>query len=98
MKTLPGYLHEIWMSPDENNDGEYLASCIALGPSGDRARALLETGSYCVLVFWASCHNEAMQFYYSFLGYGTYTSDQDWDYQEYPIEWHEEQRSYLCAL
>lgn len=88
MKTLPGYLHEIWMSPDEI-EGEYLPSCIAFGPSGDGARALLEIRSYCVVVFWANCHYEAMQFYYSFLGRGTYTTDQDWDYQKYPEEWYE---------
>lgn len=36
------YLHEIWLSPDE--DGQLLPSCIPLGPSGDAARNMNEPG------------------------------------------------------
>ncbi len=96
MITPPGYLHEIWLRPDE--DGYYLPACYAFGPTGDGARELNEPGSYCVLIFWASSHYEAMTFYYSFLNYGTYTTDQEWDYKPYPLKWFEEQRAYLNAL
>jgi len=84
------------MCPDEN--GELLPACLPFGPSGDAARALNEPGSACVFVFWENSHYEAMRFYYSFLGYGTYTTDQEWDFRPYPEEWLDEQRAYINAL
>lgn len=48
-KTL-GYLHEVWLCPDEF--GNALPACIAHGPDGDAARALNEPGSDWIWTFW----------------------------------------------
>jgi hypothetical protein len=96
MPAPPGYLHEIWMRPDEH--GQLLPACLPFGPAGDGARALNEPGSSCVFVFWANSYFEAMTFYYSFLGFGTYTTNEEWDYKPYPQDWLEEQRGYINAL
>lgn len=96
MLTPPGFLHEVWLRPNEY--GQYLPACLHFGPSGDKAREMNEPGSICVLIFWANSHFEAMTFYYSFLDYGTYTTDEEWDYKLYPLEWFEVQRVYLNTL
>lgn len=43
MRTLLGYLHEVWLRPDEY--GNLLPACIPSGPDGDAARALNEPES-----------------------------------------------------
>ena len=91
-----GFIHELWLTPDE--DGELLPSCIAFGPSGNVARNLLESGSYCVWMFWANSHVEAMQTYYDYLGFGKYTTDQQWDFERYPENWYSEQNDYMQSL
>ena len=91
-----GYLHEIWLSPQE--DGQLLESCIPFGPSGDGARALQEDGSYCILFFWANSHFEAMTYYYQFFGRGRYSTNEEWDHTTYPLAWVEEQRNFINRL
>ena len=91
-----GYLHEIWMCPDET--GQLLPACIPFGPSGDRARELLEPGSECVWVFWSNTNYETMRIYYEFVGYGAYVTDEEWRNERYPDEWCEEQLQYLRNL
>ncbi|MFS2072447.1 hypothetical protein ACEN9D_27205 [Pseudomonas sp. CT11-2] len=89
------YYHEIWLCPDEN--GQQLPSCISLGPSGDAARNLNESGSECIWIFWATSHIEAMQIYYDFLDFGTYRTEFPEDSEPYPDAWIAEQHAYLSA-
>jgi hypothetical protein len=90
------YYHEIWLSPDE--DGQLLPSCISLGPTGDAARNLNESGSECVWVFWAMSPIDAMQIYYDFLDFGTYRTEFPEDSELYPDAWITEQHAYLSVL
>ncbi|ACC71547.1 hypothetical protein PPMP20_12150 [Paraburkholderia phymatum] len=43
MSDALGYLHEIWLCPDEH--GRSLPACIPFGPDGDGAHSLNEPGS-----------------------------------------------------
>lgn len=70
MTVLRGYLHDVWLCPDDF--GNRLPACIPHGPDGDAARSLNEPGSEWVWTFWASSHADAMSIYYSFVGYGKY--------------------------
>lgn len=56
--------------------------CLA-GPHGDQARALLSSEAKLVWTVDASSHFEAMTKYYEYQGWGTYTTDQDWDMKTY---------------
>jgi hypothetical protein len=38
----------------------------------------------------AGSHFEAMTAYYEFMGWGKYTTNQEWDYQPYPEGWAQE--------
>jgi len=96
MRLLPGYLHEIWLHHGDNE--EELHSCIPFGPAGDGARKLDPPGSSCLFVFWADTHIDAMNIYYDFLGRGSYTSEEPWDSERYPVAWYVEQEAYALAL
>jgi hypothetical protein len=98
MWNHPGLLLEIWMCPDEHNAGEFLPACYPLGPEGDAARSLNEPGSFCVLVFWAESHFDAMTFYYRLVHGEEYTTTHLQDHQPYPEAWIEAQRRYLAGL
>jgi hypothetical protein len=98
MCTIPGLLHEVWMRPDECHPGEHLPACTLFGPDGDDARASNEPGSYCVLVFWATSHFDAMTFYHQWLHGETYTTREELDYRPYPAELTEAQRKYLDGI
>jgi hypothetical protein len=79
------------------NTGNYFPPVFRL------ARQETERGRCMSLVllrfcFWANSYFEAMTFYYSFLGFGTYTTNEEWDYKPYPQDWLEEQRGYINAL
>lgn len=75
---------EIWKV--EEVEGVEYALCYA-GPLGDDSRACLHPGAQLLTTIEAGCHFEAMTLYYRFLGWGEYTSDQEWDRQPYPDEW-----------
>ena len=87
MATL---IHEIWLCPDDQ--GQWLPACLLAGPDGDAARRLLEPGSRLIHTFEAASHFEAMTAYYRFMDFGTYTTDQAWDYQPYPEDRAQRQR------
>lgn len=72
------FIHELWEDP------EGLDTLVLSGPSGDKARAELPEGSRLVWSVEAGSHFEAMTKYYVFRGWGTYTTDQEWDHQPYP--------------
>lgn len=91
-----GYIHEIWLCPNE--DGDLLPACIHFGPAGNAARELNERGSVCVWLFFANSHYEAMRIYYEFCEFGAYTTSEDSDHQPYPESWYREQQNYLCNL
>jgi hypothetical protein len=39
----------------------------------------------------ANSHFEAMTLYYQRMGWGRYTTEHEWDYQPYPLEWWQKQ-------
>lgn len=96
MRSLPGYLFEIWLCPDYQ--GQLLPACLDFGPAGDPARELLESGSICFLVFWANSRLEAMQYYYSVVEYGIFSSDDERDFEPFPDTWFAVQQAYVDAL
>ena len=51
-----------------------------------------------VWTVWAGSHFEAMTLYWNRQEWGTYTTDQAWDYEPYPAEWVAEQQRYLGAV
>lgn len=91
-KTL-GYLHEIWMCPDER--GNSLPACIPHGPDGEAARALNEPGSEWVWTFWTRSHAETMTLYYEFVCYGKYAVKSDAEHQPYSRAACERQLTHL---
>src|SRR5258708_7976441 len=91
-RLMVNLLHEIWIEPD--NKGHPLEeSCCLAGPDGDGLRGLLAPTARLVHTFWAGSHFEAMTIYHRYLGREPYTTDHDWDYSPYPMEWLERQRS-----
>ncbi|CAN7327773.1 hypothetical protein LJR084_007277 [Variovorax sp. LjRoot84] len=53
--------------------GDWLPSCVPAGPDGNPARELsaeIFGQGHCVWVFWADSHEEAMNIYYQFQGWG----------------------------
>lgn len=61
--------HELWLEPDGCQ-----TFCLA-GPQGEGARNLLEPGSILTWQVEASSYFEAMSKYYSYMGWGDYTTD-----------------------
>ena len=78
--------HEIWV------DTEGLDTFVLAGPMGDDARNLLPAGSKLVWTVEAGSHFEAMTKYYVYRSWGTYTTNQAWDFEPYPDEWLKIQR------
>ena len=79
--------HELW----EDVDG--LHTFCLTGPHGDGARSLLSPGAKLIWTVEAGSHYEAMTAFYEFVGYGVYSTDQEWDCQPYPEEWVQEQNA-----
>ena len=77
--------HELWLE----STGERIF-CLA-GPMGERARRLMTADATLTWTVTANSHFEAMTKYYSFMGWGAYTTDHDWDYHPYPTVWLEMQ-------
>jgi hypothetical protein len=73
--------HEIWRGP------EGLTGVCLAGPMGDDFRALQAPGSELVGIIDASSHVEVMTKYYEMMGWGSYTTDFECDYQPYTEEW-----------
>lgn len=86
MATL---VHEVW---EETTDGMVLHSCCLAGPRGEGCRSTLAPNARLIQTFEAASHFEAMTLYNSLLGRERYTTDQSWDYQPYPEQWHLEQQ------
>lgn len=74
-------LHELWEDGEPEDRGD-LTFCLA-GPMGDDARRLLTTSARLTWTVEAASHFEAMTLYYEHQGWGTYTTDQDWDRKTY---------------
>jgi hypothetical protein len=77
--------HELWKDVGGEEYPE-LTFCLA-GPRGDGARSLLSPKAELIWTVEAGSHFEAMTAYYKFMGWGEYTTDQEWDMQPYPEEW-----------
>jgi hypothetical protein len=75
-------IHEVWQAPDDPGP----TVCLA-GPHGDGCRATLSPNAKLLWTFEAGSHFEAMTIYYERMGWGTYTTDQEWDMRPYPDEW-----------
>ena len=93
MRGPLGYLHEIWLCPDEH--GRLLPACIPFGPDGEGARALNEQGSEWVWTLWAHSHAETMAVYYEFVGYGMYVVQNDSERQRYSTDAYARQAAYI---
>lgn len=78
--------HELWRETDG------LHSFVLTGPMGDEARALMGPEARLVWTVEAGSHFEAMTQYYEHMGWGTYTTEFEWDYGPYPDEWMRVQR------
>ena len=74
-------LHELWSDPDPEMGGEFLF--VLAGPYGDEARGTLSPQAKLVWTVEAASHFEAMTLYYEHQGWGTYTTDQEWDFKTY---------------
>jgi hypothetical protein len=79
--------HELWQ--DSADDGGDLTFCLA-GPHGDGARKLLGPNAKLIWTVEADSHFAAMTTYYEFMGWGSYTTDQEWDMRPYPDEWSDQ--------
>ena len=77
--------HELWRDKGGEEYSEQ-TFCLA-GPHGDGARRLLSPEARLIWTVEAGSHFEAMTAYYSFMGWGEYTTDQELDIQPYPEEW-----------
>lgn len=75
----PRVLHELWDDPEQ--EGRYLF-CLA-GSRGDQARATLSPSARLTWTVEADSHFQAMTLYYEHMGWGTYTTDQEWDRRTY---------------
>ncbi|GGR17254.1 hypothetical protein GCM10008957_32340 [Deinococcus ruber] len=79
-------LHELW----KDIGGEqypYETFCLA-GPRGANARSLLSPTATLIWSVQADSHFEAMSKYYTYKGWGEYTTEDEWDSQPYPREWY----------
>ena len=72
-------LHELWDDPDGDASFTF---CLA-GPMGDDARRDLTANARLTWTVEASSHFEAMTLYYRHQGWGTCTTDQEWDMKTY---------------
>jgi hypothetical protein len=79
--------HELWQ--DSADDGGDLTFCLA-GPHGDGARKLLGPNAKLIWTVEADSHFAAMTTYYEFMGWGSYTTDQEWDMRPNPDEWSDQ--------
>jgi hypothetical protein len=79
--------HELWKDIGGDEHSEY-TFCLA-GPRGLGARKLLSPHAEVVWTVEADSHFKAMTAYYKFMGWGEYTTDQEWDKQPYPEDWAE---------
>jgi len=77
--------HELWKDVGGEEYSEYIF-CLA-GPRGNDARKSLSLEAELIWTVEADSHFGAMTAYYEFMGWGTYTTDQEWDMQTYPEEW-----------
>lgn len=76
-------LHELWEDPaDDDGYGPSLTFCLT-GPRGDAARSLLSASARLTWTVEAESHFEALTLYYEHMGWGTYTTDQEWDHRTY---------------
>jgi hypothetical protein len=73
--------HELW----QDDEGD-LTFCLA-GPRGEGARKLTGENAKLIWTVEADSHFKAMTAYYEFMGWGTYTTDQQWDMEPYPDDW-----------
>lgn len=80
---MASFIHELWEDP------EGLDTFVLSGPSGNKARAPLSEGSRLVWSVEAGSHYEAMTKYYAFRGWGSYTTEHEWDHQPYPDDFDE---------
>jgi hypothetical protein len=83
-----GYMqlkHELW----EDKDG--LFTFVLSGPMGEEARSQIAPGARMIWEVEANSHFEAMTLYYRRMGWGRYTTEHEWDYQPYPLEWWQKQ-------
>jgi hypothetical protein len=78
-------LHEIW--EDFGDAGESLPCLCLAGPLGEGCRQSLGPRARLMTTFEAASHFEAMTTYYEIMGWGKYTTDQEWDVQPYPEDW-----------
>jgi hypothetical protein len=76
---------EVWEDSGEN--GEPLPNLCYAGPLGDDHRTRLSPKARLLTTFEAGSHFEAMTIYYKLMGWGQYTTDQEWDHKPYPEEW-----------
>jgi hypothetical protein len=72
-------LHELWDDPED--EGRF-TFCLS-GPRGDDARTKLSPAARLVWTVEAESHFDAMTRYYQHQGWGTYSSDQEWDHSSY---------------
>lgn len=72
-------LHELWDDPE--SEGRY-TFCLT-GSHGRQARALLSPAAHLVWTVEADSHFDAMTAYYGHMGWGTYSTDHEWDHVKY---------------
>ena len=77
--------HELWKDIGGEQYSEY-TFCLA-GAHGNDARKTLSPDAELIWTVEAESHFAAMTAYYDFMGWGGYTTDQEWDMQAYPNEW-----------
>lgn len=77
--------HELSKDIGDEDHSEF-TFCLA-GSHGNDARALLSSKAQLIWTVEAGSHFEAMSAYYEFMGWGEYTTDQEWGRQPYPEEW-----------
>ena len=77
--------HELWKDIGGEQYSEY-TFCLA-GPLGDSARKALSPDAELIWTVESDSHFAAMTAYYKFMGWGAYTTGQEWDMKPYPEEW-----------
>ena len=87
---MAALVYEIW---ETTEDGMVLHTCCMAGSLGAACRETHASNSRLLITFVAGCHFDAMTIYNRFLSREPYSSVHDGDYQAYPEEWVDEQRS-----
>ena len=77
--------HELWKDIGGEKYSYYTFSLA--GPRGNGARQSLSPDAQLIWSVEADSHFTAMTAYYKFMGWGIYTTDQEWDMQPYPDDW-----------